>query len=225
MEDDYSAVLWDGMLRFGAYPNNERFMLLMKMGYHTFIDLTAEGECTNSVESGVYPLLPCTFSYIHHPINDKRVPQWTESFHLLLRHVIILRSCNEKVYVHCRGGHGRAALFCACVMATDMNSALLMNDWVLDGNVMRSTISKYYPTFSDVSGIANNTQNSIPRVLVPTKTIKSQDIANYVLKLVYEAHQQRKTMDMKWRKMGAPQTRKQKEFVAIVAKKTGIWLE
>lgn len=66
-----------------------------------------------------------------------------------------------KVYIHCRGGHGRSAMIAAIVIAIVNN---------------------------DIS-------------------------ANDALLVVFGAHQSRKVMKPKWRFLGAPQTRSQKEFV------------
>lgn len=71
-------------------------------------------------------------------------------------------SDNDKVYIHCRGGHGRAGLAAAIFI-----------------------------------------------ILKSKGNISSQNALN----IVYISHQKRPNMLKKWRKLGSPQTNKQKKFV------------
>jgi len=68
---------------------------------------------------------------------------------------------NEKIYIHCRGGHGRAGLVVACIL---------------------SSICK-------ISAIE-------------------------AIKQTNEFHNNRKIMKIRWRKLGSPQTKKQKDFIS-----------
>ena len=78
----------------------------------------------------------------------------------IIKLVDIINNTKKKIYIHCRGGHGRAGLVVACLLCY---------------------INKTSPDKS----------------LEQTKNF----------------HSQRKEMREKWRKIGSPQTRKQKSFI------------
>jgi len=140
-----TGILWNGFLQFGPHPSNQQLLQLMNKGYSHFIDLSE--EC----------------AYIGpHTVNNKHSSNKAFS-ELLIRHVIIMRSCNEKVYVHCKDG-SRSALFCACVLVVDMDSALLHNSMLLTGNVLSSIQQTFYPNCGT----------------------RGSDIAEYALKMVYK---------------------------------------
>ena len=137
---------------FGKYPTNEELQILEDKGIDVIIDLT------NSKEN----LPPYTFSKekIHFPIEDRRVPQDNENFRSLLNLIIVRLNEGHKVYIHCKGGHGRSGLLVALLLR-------LMYDYN----------------------------------------------AEKALSLTHEFHQQRKIIKPRFRKMGSPQTRSQKDFV------------
>ncbi len=103
--DKFSSILLEGRVRFGKYPTDEEVALLKSHGYLIVLDLCPQAEITWTPYSreGLY--------YNHLPIPD-RTPNVGDlqiflTFILKLAEVIIL---GYKVYIHCRGGHGRSAV-------------------------------------------------------------------------------------------------------------------
>ena len=112
--DDFSASLLDGKLRFGRYPTQNEVELLEQQGYGCFVDLTTwdEGLVAYATASDT---IVC-----RSPIVDQRVPATPDELSrfaeaLALVHGV-LAAREVSVYVHCRGGHGRSALFAACAL-------------------------------------------------------------------------------------------------------------
>jgi len=97
---------------FGGYPTQEQVEEYQKFGFRYFIDLTKEGE------KGITPY-KTEYEYINYPISDHRVPSDWKSFSVLiikLSNFIRKLSNSEKIYIHCKGGHGRAGVVVACIM-------------------------------------------------------------------------------------------------------------
>ena len=109
---DYCSYFIKDKALFGSYPSPKNVKELESNDVRYFIDLTCEDEMINERYSTVY-------EHINYPIVDRKVPIDIVSFTLFLRRVIkIIKTLqeDEKVYVHCRGGHGRAGLVVACLL-------------------------------------------------------------------------------------------------------------
>ena len=96
---------------FGSYPTDDEFALLISEGYSTILDLCPSDEITWQ------PYDKTNINYLHYPIPD-RTP--TVGNIDLFRTQIITNLVDQvkaghKVYLHCRGGHGRSALVAAIV--------------------------------------------------------------------------------------------------------------
>jgi ribA/ribD-fused uncharacterized protein len=97
---------------FGSYPTQESVNELEEYGVRYFIDLTMEGETL---------IVPYKTEYtrINYPIHDRRVPIDWKSFTLFiinLSKIIIELKSHERVYIHCKGGHGRSGVVVACLL-------------------------------------------------------------------------------------------------------------
>lgn len=141
---------------FGSFPTQEVVHILEELGVRCFIDLT------NSDESKTTPY-NTKYKYIKYPIVDRKIPEDWKSFAQLvvkICHVIHNLNNGEKVYVHCKGGHGRSGILVACIFC------------------------HYY-------------------------SIKPEE----ALKQTTRCHSNRPQMRDKWRKLGSPQGKRQKDFV------------
>lgn len=141
---------------FGSFPTQESVDTLENNGVRCFIDLTGYNEQLT---------IPYTtnYRYIKYPILDMRVPNnWKTFARLIIEICDQLRDLKqgEKIYIHCRGGHGRSGIVVACVLC------------------------HYYK-------------------MSPIKA----------LKITTNCHYRRKEMREKWRRIGSPQNKYQKDFV------------
>lgn len=108
---------------FGSYPSrlkrgetavkyNEIVQELEENGVRYFIDLTYKGEEFISHYETKY-------TYINYPIGDQKPPvNWTTFASLIIKICDIINRLNpdEKIYIHCRGGHGRSGVVVACIL-------------------------------------------------------------------------------------------------------------
>ncbi len=103
----FTAVV-DDTLSFGRYPYpaEDSINELELRGYTIFIDLTAECEAL----MGYKQFLSLTSRYYSFPISDRCAPDNMFLFCKFMKNIIGEMSQDDKVYIHCRGGHGRAGL-------------------------------------------------------------------------------------------------------------------
>ena len=81
-----------------------------------FVNLTTSREL-NSKQNFKYHLkLPSDIQFIHFPIRDMLIEQ-DESTMDLVRNIITM-SQNNRVYIHCKGGHGRTGVVAGLIMHT-----------------------------------------------------------------------------------------------------------
>ncbi|AHL67584.1 hypothetical protein DH26_gp091 [Chloriridovirus anopheles1] len=99
---------------FGGYPTHEQIIELQKCGVTTFVDLTFGAK-----ESNLKVYSHLVDKWINYPIKDGNVPQNNKNFLiflLLVQMIVESLKPGEKIYIHCRGGHGRSTLVVACFL-------------------------------------------------------------------------------------------------------------
>ena len=163
--EDFAGHLLDGRLWFGKYPTPEELETIKKNKFTHIVNL-----CTSEEITWTPYLPPSSLHYIAYPFEDGQkqrpqtengdISQWTSFPPFIKSLVKILGMKQNKVYIHCKGGHGRSPTVCAIIYGL----------------------------------------------------IKKVD-ALKAMKIIRAAHQERKVMDPKWRKLGAPQRAKQKKIV------------
>ena len=97
---------------FGSSPSQETVSYLEQIGVKYFIDLTHTTERNLDVYTTKY-------TKISYPIVDRKYPSDNTSFAIFILKVYkILKKLqpNEKIYIHCKGGHGRSGLVVACLL-------------------------------------------------------------------------------------------------------------
>jgi hypothetical protein len=97
---------------FGGHPSQDFVEELEQIGVRHFIDLTHQDE------SNIKPY-STKYNRIHYPIRDLSVPNDFLSFTKFIYQIceaINLLHQGEKVYVHCKGGHGRSGIVVACIV-------------------------------------------------------------------------------------------------------------
>jgi protein-tyrosine phosphatase len=109
---------------FGSYPTQDNIYILQNEGVRYFIDLTYYNE------KNILPY-KTDYNYIKYPIRDHSIPEDWKSFSILIIGICnILNSLkeNEKIYIHCKGGHGRSGILVACIFCyyykLDVDTAL-----------------------------------------------------------------------------------------------------
>jgi len=150
------SVFFNGKAYFGGFPSQKDVELLENLGVKTFVDLTYGHE------KGITKYYT-KYEYINYPIRDRSVPNNLWSFAVLIlkiEQIFKNNPDNHKIYIHCKGGHGRSGILVACLLCH---------------------IDKIDP----IRSIEKTT--------------------------VY--HNKRPIMKEKWKKLGSPQTYKQKQFV------------
>ncbi len=98
---------------FGGFPSQEQADILLGMNVKYFVDLTFPTEVPTKYT------ISDDCRYINYPIPDRSVPNNVTDFtSVLLRVSDVLNSLseNEKLYVHCKGGHGRSGILVACLI-------------------------------------------------------------------------------------------------------------
>lgn len=103
---------------FGGYPSHNQIIELQEEGVTWFIDLT------NSNEKNIKVYSHLVKNWINYPIKDGHVPEDKKKFMiflLILQMVIESLKPGEKMYLHCRGGHGRSSLVIACFLSMVFN--------------------------------------------------------------------------------------------------------
>lgn len=106
---------------FGSFPTQDAVTELEKEGVRIFVDLTEKDE------SKTIPYVT-EYEYIKFPIADHHVPDDLQSFsHFIvtlcikIRNLVSDEKIREKMYIHCKGGHGRAGIVVACVLCYYFN--------------------------------------------------------------------------------------------------------
>lgn len=109
---DVSSYFIENKALFGCYPTNDDILYFEKIGVKYFIDLTEHGK-----------LPPYNLStqstLVKYPIPDMKIPTNITYFCSFILHIEnILKNLKEgeKIYVHCKGGNGRAGLVVACLL-------------------------------------------------------------------------------------------------------------
>lgn len=96
---------------FGSFPTQQDVLFLEEMGVRCFVDLTRRDESKTTPYKTEY-------LYINYPIIDRKIPEdWKSFAKLVIRVCYIIRNLrqNEKIYVHCKGGHGRSGILVASI--------------------------------------------------------------------------------------------------------------
>jgi ribA/ribD-fused uncharacterized protein len=97
---------------FGSFPTQDSVNELEKEGVKYFINLT------HSHEKKIIPY-ETHYTKIEYPIVDRRTPSDCHTFCNFItqvsKHILTLKK-GEKVYVHCKGGHGRSGIVVACLL-------------------------------------------------------------------------------------------------------------
>jgi protein-tyrosine phosphatase len=105
--DTSSFFITDKAL-FGCFPTQESVRELEENGVRYFVDLTTDEEKEHKVTMYI-----TNYTYINYPIQDRYIPSNWKSYArliLTLNNIISSLQVNTKVFIGCRGGHGRSGV-------------------------------------------------------------------------------------------------------------------
>jgi protein-tyrosine phosphatase len=109
--DKCSFFILDKAL-FGCFPTQDDVNILESTGVRVFVNLTSPTEKKINTYKTNY-------TYMSYPIADKNIPSDICNFYsfvkLVYEAIKNLRK-DEKIYVHCKGGHGRSGVVVACLL-------------------------------------------------------------------------------------------------------------
>ena len=103
---------------FGSFPTQESVYELEREGVRYFVDLT-----DNINEKDIKPY-KTKYTYINFPIKDHYVPtDWIVFSQFILKIAKIIKNLknDEKIYIQCRGGHGRSGVVVSCLLCYIFN--------------------------------------------------------------------------------------------------------
>jgi len=114
----FCSVYKPDQVYFGGFPTQEWYQILRSLGINIFVDLTTRREKQTF-----------NFSYhqendimvIHYPIRDNHIPMNPSSFMEFILTLSNLIQNGQKMYLHCKGGHGRSGLVVASLMCFNDN--------------------------------------------------------------------------------------------------------
>lgn len=123
----FASLVYKENVYFGGYPKKEWFSILVNNGTKIFIDLTnfTEKQYYNLYDyhdeiKNSYPSL----EYYCFPIDDNQIPvdiSRFKDFVFFLCEKIHNLSNHDKMYIHCKGGHGRSGMLTACILCYLLN--------------------------------------------------------------------------------------------------------
>ena len=187
---------------FGSYPTQEDITYFEDVGVKYFVDLTTEFDNLDTYTT--------KHNYIKFPILDRKVPLNIKEYsQFILKTLDIINNLKEgeKIYVHCKGGHGRAGVVVATLLVlyrgvTPTDALLLTNQyhsqrkemkerWRKIGSPQTNSQKKFiHKLFNPLyftrvsngfkSGLSNLSNN---KVTIDDKTYDNAELAYQALKL------------------------------------------
>lgn len=94
---------------FGAYPTQHQIHELEEWGVDLIVNLTSRHE--KNIRT--YSTFVKTINFI---ISDNKAPENVLEFCALIIHITKLIDQNQKIYIHCKGGHGRSGVLVASIL-------------------------------------------------------------------------------------------------------------
>ena len=115
---DWTSCLEKDKLYFGPFPNQIMIDKLLEEKFDIIVNLTMEDEniYSDSFQEDIYKI-PKN-KYIAYPIKDNNIPEYPMSYCSFICTLNKLYKENKKMYIHCRGGHGRSGMVSVSLLLT-----------------------------------------------------------------------------------------------------------
>lgn len=132
---DKCSYFIENLALFGSSPCQEFVNYLEdELGIKYFVDLTYENE--HNIES-----YTTRYTKIRHPIKDQKIPTNRLEFCKLILSLVEILKRGGKMYVHCKGGHGRSGVVVAGIIGVFYGvSAEKALDMTRDSHQKRKTM-------------------------------------------------------------------------------------
>lgn len=121
----FASCIYKNNVFFGGYPNQEWIECLLSNSTKFIVDLTNTFEKEkNDLYDYQHHLESYSCTYIHFPISDNQIPENIQEFKSMINNLVIKiqqLSNEDKMYIHCKGGHGRSGLVSACLLCPLLN--------------------------------------------------------------------------------------------------------
>jgi hypothetical protein len=117
---DFASCIYKSSVFFGSYPREEWLSLLLDEKIRYIVDATSFDE---RIKYNLFDyktiLTEKNCSCIEFPIEDNNIPCDIVKFRQFIYDLAVKINSlhdNEKMYIHCKGGHGRSGLISACLL-------------------------------------------------------------------------------------------------------------
>jgi len=118
---DWISCIENNRLYFGPFPNQLMIDRLLEEKFNLIVNLTMENENiyneNEKEEDKLMYRIPKS-KYIHYPIKDNDIPECPISYCSIISKMKHLYEENKKIYIHCRGGHGRSGMVSSSLLIT-----------------------------------------------------------------------------------------------------------
>jgi hypothetical protein len=104
---DWLSCIIDQRIYFGPFPNQIMANRLFNEKFDIILDLTMPKE---------EPSYFCLAEYHSFPIVDNSFPVCTVSYCKMISFLKMKFASGKKIYIHCRGGHGRSSMTCVSLV-------------------------------------------------------------------------------------------------------------
>ena len=94
---------------FGAYPTDEQLRMLESKKFDYIVRLTLNPEKNVEAYQTSIPVIPL-------PIKDNSVPHDWDFFTVAILWIVHQLQTGKRIFIHCKGGHGRSCLVTACII-------------------------------------------------------------------------------------------------------------
>ena len=121
---DYISEIEKDRIYFGGFPNQSMMNELLSQKFNLIVNLTNENEKDVSKKDiELYHITPSPpgfperdIKYIHFPINDHSPPSSIFEYCKFITQMVKEYHAGRKIYIHCRGGHGRSSMVCVSLI-------------------------------------------------------------------------------------------------------------
>lgn len=138
--------IFNEQILVGWYPGGDSNNLskILSTGRDVFVNLTEQKEID---AFGDYRLTVRETSpeclFLNYPIRDSNIPVDLTSFNDFVSRLYELYQAKKKFYIHCRGGHGRTGIVCACLLMRMGYTADQALDEVMKAHRTRENLPDY----------------------------------------------------------------------------------